>query len=151
MFDGHTVMESGRCKECGARETDGLSCYEMFGFPLGWEHNDPELYALQFWLVSCYMIQHPSNFTEEGYSNLLDLFTDTYDKGWDAPQILRRNREVIKSAGKIANPVPCEERKRAQRHWPMTIEDIYLGGEENAIRNISEWKELIRKELRQRI
>jgi hypothetical protein len=30
----------------------------------------------------------------------------------------------------------------------MTIEDIYLGGEQNAIENINKWKEQIRNDLR---
>jgi hypothetical protein len=62
MVDNNTVMKFGRCIECGTRETDGFSCYELFGFPLVWEHNDPKLYELHFWLVSCYMIQHPRSF-----------------------------------------------------------------------------------------
>ena len=39
MVDNNTVMKSGRCIECGTRETNGFSCYELFGFPLVWEHN----------------------------------------------------------------------------------------------------------------
>ncbi|RAR40604.1 hypothetical protein DP091_28105 [Paenibacillus sp. MDMC362] len=36
MVDHRTVMESGRCMEYGAKEIDGFSCYELFGFPLVW-------------------------------------------------------------------------------------------------------------------
>jgi hypothetical protein len=52
-------MESGYCVECGAKEHDGLSCSEQFGYLLVWEHNDPKLYELHFWTVSNYMLQHP--------------------------------------------------------------------------------------------
>lgn len=149
MVDNNTVMEHGRCMECGARETDGLSCYEMFGFPLVWEHNDPELYAQHFWLVSCYMLQHSSNYTEEGNKNLIRLFTEAYDNNWDTAFILRKNRELVKNSGKIANPIPNEDRQRKLRMWSMTIEDIYLGGEKNAIQNITKWKDQIRNELKQ--
>jgi len=148
MVDNSTVMESGRCIECGARETDGFSCYELFCFPLVWEHNDPELYALHFWLVSCYMIQHPSNSTEEGYQLMVQLFTDAYDNGWDTSYILKRNRELVSKVGKITNPLPNKERNRKPKFWSMTIEDIYLGGEKNAIANIVKWKEQIRCELK---
>ena len=148
MVDNNTVMKSGRCIECGARETHGYSCYELFGFPLVWEHNDPKLYELHFWLVSCYMIQHPSNYTEEGYKHLVNLFIDAYDNNWDTPYILKKNREIVKSVGKITNPIPNEERKRELRRWSMTIEDIYLGGEQNAIENINKWKEQIINDLR---
>lgn len=51
MVDNNTVMKFGRCIECGTRETDGFSCYELFGFPLVWEHNDPKLYELHFLLL----------------------------------------------------------------------------------------------------
>lgn len=148
MVDNNTIMISGKCSECGAQETDGYSCYELFGFPLVWEHNDPKLYELHFWLVSCYMIQHPSNFTEEGYKHLINLFIDAYDNDWDSPYILKKNREIVKSVSKITNPIPSMERERILRKWPMTIEDIYLGGEKNAILNINKWKDHVRNELK---
>nr|WP_288824978.1 DUF5946 family protein [uncultured Clostridium sp.] len=148
MVDNNTIMKEGICIECGNRERDGLSCYEQFGFPLVWEHNDPKLYALHFWLVSCYMIQHSSNYTEEGYKLLVNLFIDAYDNDWDTPYILKKNREIIKSVSKITNPISSKERNRELKHWSMTIEDIYLGGEQNAIVNINKWKEKIRNELK---
>lgn len=147
MVDNRTVMESGRCMECGAAEINGFSCYELFGFPLVWEHNDPELYALHFWLVSCYMIQHPSNYTEEGYRHLARLFMDAYDHDWDTAYILKRNRELMKNVDKLTNPLPNKDRKRERAFWSMTIEDIYLGGEQHAIANIIRWKKQIRHEL----
>jgi hypothetical protein len=148
MVDNNTVMESGRCIECGARETDELSCYEMFGFPLVWEHNDPKLYALHFWMVSCYMIQHPSNYTEEGYKYMVKLFTEAYDNNWDTAYILKRNQELVKNIDRVTSHIPNKERVRTLREWPMTIEDIYLGGEEKAIENIIKWKEKIQQELK---
>lgn len=148
MVDNNTVMKDGRCMECGARETEGFSCYELFGFPLVWEHNDPKLYALHFWLVSCYMIQHPSNYTAEGYKHLVKLFIEAYDNNWDSAYILKKNREIVKSLGKITSSIPNLERRRELRQWPMTIEDIYLGGEGNAIANINKWKDEIRNQLR---
>lgn len=62
--------------------------------------------------------------------------------------ILKKNREIVKSLGKITSPIPNMERKREPRLWSMTIEDIYLGGENNAIANISKWKDQIRNEFR---
>ncbi|MFC4388944.1 DUF5946 family protein [Gracilibacillus marinus] len=146
MPNHYTVMESGRCIECGAREIDGYSCYQLFEFPLVWEHNDAKLYELHFWLVSCYMIQHPSNFTEEGYDHLVNLFKDAYDNNWDTSYILKKNREIVKSVNKITNAIPIEDRKRQKRIWSMTIEDIYLGGELNAIENINKWRDNVRNE-----
>jgi hypothetical protein len=67
---------------------------------------------------------------------------------WDSVYILKKNREIVKSVGKITNPIPNMERKRELRLWTMTIEDIYLGGERNAIDNINKWKEHIRNELK---
>ncbi|MBD8499726.1 DUF5946 family protein [Paenibacillus arenosi] len=147
MVDNSTVMESGRCIECGARGIDGHSCYELFGYPLVWEHNNPDLYALHFWLVSCYMIQHPSNYTEEGHRLLVQLFIDAYDHNWDTGYILQRNRELVSKVGKITNPVPSQERTRNSKYWSMTIEDIYTGGEKKAIQHIIKWKERVRGEL----
>jgi len=78
----------------------------------------------------------------------LPLFTDAYDNNWDTPYILKKNREIVKSVGKITNPIASNGRKRELRFWSMTIEDVYKGGEQNAILNIKKWKETIRNELR---
>ncbi|WP_071393337.1 DUF5946 family protein [Bacillus tuaregi] len=147
MVDNNTMMKDRKCMECGAKETDGFSCYEMFQFPLVWEHNDPELYALHFWLVSCYMIQHPSNYTKEGYQLMVNLFTEAYDHEWPTDYILRKNRELLVKIDKITNPLPNNKRKRIYKNWSMTIEDIYISGEENAISKIKRWKEQVRTEL----
>lgn len=80
------------------------------------------------------MIQHPSNFTAEGYKQLVNLFIDAYDNDWDTPYILKKNREIVKSVGKITNPIPSNERQRELRLWPMTIEDIYIRGEKKQFR-----------------
>ena len=55
---------------------------------------------------------------------------------------------MVKSVGKITNSIPNKERKRELRLWSMTIEDIYLGGEQNAISNINKWKVQVRNALR---
>lgn len=93
------------------------------------------------------MIQHPSNYTEEGYRLTVQLFTEAYDNAWDSAYILKRNRELVNHVGKITNPLPNKERNRKPKFWSMTIEDLYLGGEKNAISNIIKWKEQIRSEL----
>ncbi|MFS0839221.1 DUF5946 family protein [Paenibacillus sp. 1P03SA] len=147
MGENGAVTESGRCMECGAAGIDGFSCWELFGFPLVWEHHDPELYALHFWLVSCYMIQHPSRFTEEGYRHLVRLFIDAYDQDWKTAYILKRNRELMKNIRKLTTALPDQDLKRKPALWSLTIEDIYLGGEQHAIANILRWKERLRHEL----
>ena len=120
---------------------------KCFKFPSMWEHNDPEMYALHFWLVSSYMIQHPSNHTENAYKLMLELFTDAYDNKWPTDYILRKNRQLVSKIDKITNPLPNIKRKCLFKNWSMTIEDIYLGGEENAINNIKEWKKKVRMDL----
>ncbi|MCP3033140.1 DUF5946 family protein [Halobacillus sp. A1] len=147
MVNNDTVMENGKCIECGANQVEGYSCYEMFQFPLVWEHNDPKLYALHFWLVSCYMIQHPSNYTKDGYKQLVNLFIEAYDGEWGTKYILIKNREYVKNVGKITNPTPNEDRIRIYRKWSMTVEDIFKCGEVNAINSINKWKEQIRIDL----
>lgn len=89
-----TIMKDGFCIECGAKEQDGLSCWEQFGYLLSWEQNNPKLYELQFWTVSSYMLQHPSNYTKEGYALTKTLFCDAFDYNWETPYILKKNREV---------------------------------------------------------
>jgi hypothetical protein len=93
------------------------------------------------------MIQHPSNYTEDGYNLLIKLFTGAYDHNWDNDYILRKNRELVSKISKITNPLPNDKRKRIYRKWSMTIEDIYINGEKNAINHINKWKDIIRKDL----
>lgn len=150
MAHSKTIMISGQCAECGAIEIDGYSCDEQFHFPLAWEHADPDLYALHFWLVSCYMIQHPSHFTEEGYSTLCRLFKEAYDHHWETDYILKKNSELVESVSKITNPAPLFERKRNRQTWSMTINDVYSGGEACAVKTVSEWKKSIRNDLQGR-
>ena len=147
MINYQTIMIDGKCAECGAKSIDNLTCHELFDYPLAWEHNDPDLYALHFWLVACYMIQHPSSFTEEAYTGLLNLFTEAYDNAWDTQTILKKNRELVKTIKKIRTSIPNEERVRVQRQFSMTIEAIYTGGEKNAIQNILLWKKRVRADI----
>ena len=78
--------------ECGAKEVDGFSCYELFGFPLS---GNIVIQRYMLYILACFMLyaKHPSNFTEEGYRLLADLFTDAYDHDWDTAYILKENRE----------------------------------------------------------
>lgn len=147
MVDNNTVMIDGCCSECGTKYIDNLSCFEQFHFLLAWEHNDPKLYELHFWLVSCYMLQHPSNFTDEGYKGLIKLFIDAYDYDWSPQYILKKNRELVTSIKNITNPLPNRDRERKLKEYLMTISDIYTGGEESAIKNILKWKKCLREEL----
>jgi hypothetical protein len=141
-------MESGYCVECGAKEHDGLSCSEQFGYLLVWEHTVPKLYDLHFFTVTNYFLQHPSNYTKEGFEQLKSLFLDAFDYNWDNPYTLKKNRELIKNRNfKITNPTPFLERVRILSKWTMTVSDVYAGGEKNAIENIKKWRECIRTEL----
>jgi hypothetical protein len=143
-----SIMESGYCVECGAAEQDGLSCSEQFGYLLVWEHNDSNLYALHFWSVSNYMLQHPSHFTKEGYDLTKRLFCDAYDYNWETSYILKKNREVTTNKNfKIVNQTPFVERVRVLRKWTMTVSDVYAAGEKDAIQNVKKWRDCIRTEL----
>lgn len=119
----------------------------MFHFPLAWEHNDPELYDLHFWLVSCYLIQHSSIYTLEAYEHLVDLFKNAYDKQWPTSYILQQNRAKLKEISVVMNTVERDKRQFKLKEWSFTIADVYKGGEERAIENIKKWRDCVRKEL----
>lgn len=78
---------------------------------------------------------------------MVKLFTEAYDHEWPTDYILQKNRELVSEINKVTNPITNNERKRILRNWSMTIEDIYLGGEENAIKNIKKWRDQVRKDL----
>ena len=146
MTDNRSFIKDGYCVECGAKSIDDKTCIEMFHAPLTWEHNDPNLYELHFWLVACYMLQHPSNMSKEGYSALKNLFVTSYDGEWPTSYILKMNRELTRNI-KIATSISYQEREYELKQWKYTISDIYDGGEKSAITNIKLWKEEIRREL----
>jgi hypothetical protein len=147
MFDHKAKIEQGRCIECGAHMQEGYRCNEMFHYPLAWEHNDPELYALHFWLVSCYIIQHPSIYTPEAYDHLIDLFKRAYDEEWDTEMILHKNREKLKEIPLVMNPVKEIQPPIERKEWSCTVADVYLGGEAMAIESIKHWRECVREEV----
>ena len=142
MTDNRSVSLNCVCIECGGKSVGGLTCWEMMQHPLAWEHNDAKLYELHFWLVACYMLQHPSNYTLEGYGALKKLFCDAYNENWPLSTILEVNRKTARNL-KIANPLPNAERKRVLVNWPVTISEIYRGGESNAIFNTLLWRDSI--------
>lgn len=143
-----SIMIDGYCIECGATENDGLSCWEQFGYLLSWEQRNPKLYELHFWTVSSYMLQHPSNFTKEGYDLTRSLFCDAYDYHWETPYILKKNREATTNKTfKITNPVPVAERERVLKTWGMTVSDVYAAGEKNAVDHVLKWRTSIRNEF----
>ncbi|MDL2215486.1 DUF5946 family protein [Ruminococcaceae bacterium OttesenSCG-928-N02] len=146
MTDNRSVSQNGVCLECGGHSVQGLTCWQMMQYPLAWEHNDPKLYELHFWLVSCYMLQHPSNYTSQGHDALKKLFYDAYKNDWQTSYILKANREMTRNM-KITNPIPNEKRKRKLVRWPVTIRDIYAGGEACAISNILKWRDSIYEHL----
>lgn len=143
-----SVMKDGFCAECGAKEEDGLSCAEQFGILLSWEQDNPGLYALHFWTVSCYMLQHPSHFTEDGYALTRKLFCDAYDLNWETSYILKKNREATTNKTfKITNPVPAAERVRTLTKWDMTVSDVYHAGKDDAIEHVLRWKKAVRDQF----
>lgn len=148
MIDNSSVSQNGVCIECGAKEIDGLTCWDMMQYPLTWEHNDPQLYELHFWLVACYMLQHPSNYTSDAYQALKNLFKSAYENGWPTQYILKVNREMTRNL-KISNPIFNDKRERKLVEWSVTISDIYCGGESKAIDNIKKWRDSVMKHIDQ--
>lgn len=143
------VMRDGLCTECGAKEVDGLSCWDQFGYLLSWEQYNPELAALHFWTVSSYMLQHPSNLTEAGYALTKQLFCDAYDHNWETSYILQKNRELTTNKTfKIKNPVPPAERFRTLTSWAMTVNDVYSAGEPASVQSVLAWSKAIREQFR---
>ena len=49
---------------------------------------------------SCYSIQHPSNFTADGYKQSANLVINAYDNDWDTLYIFKKYRKIVKSIGK---------------------------------------------------
>lgn len=134
------------CPECGAPAADGLSCWEMLGMLLAWEHQDPELLAEHFLTVASYNLQHPAQFSEAALAGLRSAYIEHLDNAVAVAEIRRRVGQVAAGAARVLKPAP--ERHPVLRQWSMTIADVYLPDRPNrAAERVRAWAACIRREL----
>ena len=134
------------CPECGARLTDGLSCWEQLGYLIAWEATDPALRAEHFLLVASYNLQHPAQFTDDALSNLRAGFVDRLDSGVAVSELRRRASRQFEGKTRVLRP--ASERMPVRRAWALTIDSVYLPDQpEGAADRVRSWAEAIRREL----
>lgn len=137
-------VQSTYCPECGAPNTDGLSCWEMLGALLAWEYGDPELRAEHFLTVACYNLQHPAQFTDAALDGLRAAFIEHLDRGMAVAEIRRRVGKVAGGTARVLKPE--SERRPVLREWPITIADVYLPDRpQGAAERVRAWAAAIRR------
>lgn len=135
------------CPECGASQTEDVTCWDQFCAVLGWEWQDHELQTKHFLTVASYNLQHPSRFTDEAIVGLRETFRDHLKDGLPISEIRKQvsqalagSQTVLKKA-KDQNLVPCE--------WKMTIADVFHSNQpEGAAKRVQKWAESILEEIR---
>lgn len=135
------------CPECGAPQVDSLDCWGQLGAIIAWEWRDPELMAQHFLTVASYNLQHPAQFTTEALAGLRLQFIDHLDNGVPIQEIRRRVSSLAEGNTKVL--IPEAERHPMVRHWPMTINEVYLPDQpEGAADRVKRWAASIREELK---
>ena len=135
------------CPECGAPRVDSLDCWGQLGAIIAWEWQDPELMAQHFLTVASYNLQHPAQFTDEALAGLCQQFIDHLDNGVQVQEIRRRVSSLAEGNTKVL--VPEVERHPVVRHWPMTINAVYLPDQPSgAADRVKAWAASIREALR---
>lgn len=140
------MKKTSSCLECGAAQTEDLTCWDQFSAVLGWEWQDPELQAKHFLTVASYNLQHPSRFTDEAIVGLQEVFRDHLKNGLPISQIRKQvsqaaagNQTILKKT-KDQNPIP--------REWKITITDVFFSNQpEGATERVQIWAESILEDI----
>lgn len=133
------------CPECGAPQTNGLSCFDMFGIVLSWEAFDQDLLNLHFWTVATYNLQHPAQFTEKAIEGLQEVYLEAYEK--NIPISYIRNKMSRLTDGKF-NVMKKENITPRLKIWPITIADIYQHNQHyGASHRVLQWRKSVRAGL----
>ena len=141
-----TQFHEEHCPECGAPRLNGLSCWEILGMLLAWEHDDAELRAEHFLTVACYNLQHPAQFSEGALAGLRAAFIEHLDHGLDIAEIRRRVGKATAGATRVLQPEA--ERQPVLRQWTMTIADVYLPDQpQRAAERVRAWAAVIRRAI----
>lgn len=134
------------CPECGALSNDGLTCRERFHALLAMEGQYPELASRHFFTVSCYNLQHPSQFTAEALAGLGPSLKGLLDGTMPIEEIRRRTATGYDGPKKVLRPAWGQQ--TILNRWKMTTADVYrpfqpLGTAER----VQKWAESIRSEI----
>jgi len=139
----HTVAT---CRECGAPQVDGLTCWEQLGALLAWEWQDPALLAVHFLTVASYNLQHPAQFTAEAITGLRAALIDHLDRGMPVAELRRRVSHFAEGQTRVLKKA-AEQQPRLHQ-WSMSIADVYLPEQpEGAADRVRAWAAATRQEL----
>ncbi|MDF2535362.1 MAG: hypothetical protein K0R18_1521 [Bacillales bacterium] len=139
-------IEQKVCLECGAPEQERLNCWGQLGALIAWEYDDPELLAEHFKTVASYNLQHPAMFQDNALEGLRQVFCEHLDHGLPISEIRKR----IGKLGEGTNRVLKKENERTPflRHWPMTIDKVFIPGHpDGAAQRVRDWAKSIRNDL----
>ena len=140
-IDNARAAARSACPECGGRSVGGLGCQEMFGTLLAWEWQDPELLAQHFLTVSSFQLQHPAPFTDEAIRGLQLALAGVVRGELTVEQVRWQTHAAYDGAARVHRPVSDVQRRL--RTWPITIADVYEGGQAGAASRVKAWAQSI--------
>jgi hypothetical protein len=133
-------MRRETCEECGARVPEEGDCRDYFDTLLAreWQAPGDEGPLTHFFLVSCYLLQHPKGMgcTVEALEGLRRAVRDALDGKASIDELRRR---AAQAEGPIRrrpdDPVP----EGYSQAWPMTAADVCAVSSELFQMAVREW------------
>jgi hypothetical protein len=141
-----TTETGPACPECGAQAPgEDPDCFARLGRLIAWEYDDPALYALHFYTVATYNLQHPAQFTDDALAGLEAAFRRAVDGRLDAPAVRAIVGRAFDGPRRVIRPEA--ERRPVPRAWPVTIADAVGEGPAGAADRVWTWAAATRAAL----
>jgi hypothetical protein len=140
--------EKNICPECGAQLPPGRTCWHVFGELLAREFEDTEPLNVHHLTVLCYMLQHPSFYSDEAYDWAITALRSAVRDGVAPVELRRRAEQYFKSGAKIK--VTRRDQgatARPARRWSMTVADAVGESVEGHNERVRAWAEAVLADL----
>ena len=125
------------CPECGSPET---SCKARFDESLVLEFTDAGFGAVPHLTVATYMIQHSSNFTQEGWFHMRGLLREFLVENKSPAFIRSQNRDLVDSSKRRFKITSKDGLPVIKKHmWAKTIVDVRVETVEVYCADVVEW------------
>lgn len=123
------MMDPEICDQCGADQSDGVSCEACFHALLAYENEHPVAFgAVHHLTVACYFLQHPRGYRKEVLEMWRALVADSLDGRVTTRALQRRASRRFDGSTRVRDP-----EGRPPDGWPtawhVSVRDVLRPGE----------------------
>jgi uncharacterized protein DUF5946 len=140
-----------RCAQCGASQSDGITCRDCFDMMLAFENENPPAFgAVHHLTVACYFLQHPAGYADAALNLWHQAVADGLDGRATTQELQRRAGRAFAGSVRVrdATAVP---RPWWPKSWPRTVRDVLMPGETidapTYVQRAAVWAESVRTTL----